>query len=231
MGDTLFNFLPPVEALEHTEAADLAAMILPELMRRWKTEGRSFCFYNLTLGNELPQVSLLAMSEALSWLIREGLLVQQPGHQAGWFVPARRAQSIHTKADIDSFIKAKQLPRGQLHPSIIQQSFSDFIRGDYSGAVFKAFREVEIVVREAAHLADTDIGVPLMRKAFDSKNGALSDPAQHESEREALSHLFAGAIGSYKNPSSHRRVELDAEQATEMIMLASHLLKIVDSRK
>lgn len=49
--------------------------------------------------------------------------------------------------------------------------------------------------------------------------------------REALSHLFAGAIGSYKNPSSHRRVDLDAEQATEMTMLASHLLKIVDAGK
>lgn len=149
-------------------------------MRRWRTEKRSFCFHNLTLGSELPQESLLAMSEALSWLIREGLLVQQPGHQAGWFVPSRRAQGIHTKSDVESYIKAKQLPRAQLHASIIQQAYSDFMRGDYSGAVFKAFREVEIVVRESAKFADTDIGVPLMRKAFDPKSGVLSDPAQHE---------------------------------------------------
>jgi len=51
-----------------------------------------------------------------------------------------------------------------------------------------------------------------------------------QGERQALSDLFAGAIGVYKNPHSHRQVSLDAEDAVEMIMLASHLLKIVDAR-
>lgn len=46
------------------------------------------------------------------------------------------------------------------------------------------------------------------RKAFNKDTGPLADMSHPEAERVALAHLFAGAIGSYKNPHSHRTVNL-----------------------
>jgi len=53
-----------------------------------------------------------------------------------------------------------------------------------------------------------------------------------KSERQATSNLFAGALGSYRNALSHRDVNIDdADEAMELVLLANHLLRIVDRRR
>jgi uncharacterized protein (TIGR02391 family) len=123
-------------------------------------------------------------------------------------------------------------PKALLHPSIANRVRAAFMRGDLDQAVFISFKAVEEAVRQAGGYNPTDIGTDLMRKAFDSEKGKLTDLSQPKAEREALSHLFAGAIGSYKNPHSHRTVNLtDPREAQEQVMLATHLLNIVDTRR
>ena len=131
---------------------------------------------------------------------------------------------------MEAYRKANLLPKELLHPMIDYKAYPLFLRGEYDTAVFQAFKEVEVAVREAGSYEKKDYGVKLMRQAFHPETGKLIDTNQLTAEKEATLALFAGSIGLYKNPSSHRNVDITAVEAAEAIIFASHLLKIVDSR-
>jgi uncharacterized protein (TIGR02391 family) len=172
--------------------------------------------------------------EGFQWMQNSGLIIPDPNVQNeknGWVVLTRRARKMDADTDFRQFALGQFIDRSLLHPTIANDVWKQFVRGSYATAVFEAMRSVEIAVREAAKFEQHDHGVPMIRKAFNKDTGPLTDQNQHIAERDALANLFAGAIGSYKNPHSHRSVPLnEAKEAFEMVMLASHLLGIVETR-
>lgn len=74
-------------------------------------------------------------------------------------------------------------------------------------ASFAAMKAVEVAAREVASLPNEILGVNLMRKAFSPKDGILRDLDAEKGEQQAFADLFAGAIGAFKTPASHRTVK------------------------
>ena len=121
------------------------------------------------------------------------------------------------------------MPETYVHPVIVEKSFRLLNDSQFESAVLQAFKTIETMIRERIGADQEDIGVKLIRKAFNPENGSLTNYDLPKAERESFCNYIAGAFGYYKNPCSHRDVEMDFISAFERIVVASDLLKIIEN--
>jgi uncharacterized protein (TIGR02391 family) len=246
----LSDIVPDADAILALEADELGLHIL-RVLAAWPSHLTSIelgSFTNSALGHsELPGQSAPypanqraalehAIREAWFWLEGAALLIPAPGYIGvnSRRVLSRRAEKLARERDPRRALASHRLSKDALHPRIREDVWALYHRGKFDTAVFEAMKAVEIAVRDAmAHNPSASLlGVKLMRAAFGPENGPLTDASCDQGERVARMELFAGAIGSYKNPHSHRNIALDdADEATEIILMATHLLRIVDARR
>lgn len=215
---------------------DLAGVLIelvPAVAQRGKFHFSSFFGHGLNLDAtwQHNKRSLeLAVSEAINWLISQGLAMRDPGQSGDWLVLTRRGEKLKSTVDFEAFRKAGILPTHLLPTRLNEKVRPLFMRGDYDVAVFQAFKEVEVSVRIATGFSSELVGRKLMAKAFAKDDGPLADRSLPIAERESEQLLFSGAIGHAKNPTGHRDVNLDRSDAARLIIFASYLLSIVAMR-
>jgi uncharacterized protein (TIGR02391 family) len=171
-----------------------------------------------------------AITEAVHWLRTKGFVMQHPSQSSACFVYVTKAG----EDVLDNGIAGHQM-RERLDVDVVRdlQPAKDlYLQGRFDTAAFEAMKAVEVAVRDAAqHPKDQQgselLGVKLMRAAL-GKEGSLADPNVDGGEQVAAMELFSGAIGLFKNPSSHRYVDFDDEVlAAEVVILADLLLRLL----
>lgn len=119
-------------------------------------------------------------------------------------------------------------PLTALHPKIVRRCKSYFENGQYDDAILNAMKAIEVEVRIRIGADPTEYGVNLITTAM------KKDPAQITfsavaAEQDAHYNLFKGALGSLKNPHSHRFVGVtDPIRTFESLALASLLMRMLD---
>lgn len=239
---SLSEAFPPPDELLKLEPEEIAVFLLDYLCDLERNKQRGMLSrYNFTLsshigpyagGNKTDEVAKV-ITEGWMWLEKEGMLAPRPGESVGdWIFVTRKGYRLREQANLQDYKQGYLLPKDNLDENLLRTVYPLFVRGDYDTAVFRAYKEIEVRVRTKAGLPDSLYGTDLMRTAFNVQNGKLTDMSLVASERQAMSDLFAGCIGLFKNPLSHREVDLDkSSEVAEIIMFANYLLRIVERCK
>jgi uncharacterized protein (TIGR02391 family) len=230
----LSDYVPNADALIALHPEDLG-MILLQLAQSMRGANIYETHFTIPLFNmnspQFPhhrkQEIMRAVAEAWQWMQNEGLLMHEPDTN-GLYCVTKKGAAIKSAADQHAYRHGNLLPVALLHPKLAEKVRPMFMRGDYDVAVFQAFKDIEVAVRKASKLTDSDIGRKLMQTAFRPEGGPLTVVGSDKGEQVGLMDLFSGAIGYCKNPASHRSPGYIDIEAAQLIAFASFLLNQVE---
>lgn len=236
----LKNYLPTAELVTSAPLVELAGCVLRDLAPNLQRDHDATCAHNycLGIGKEYGQdrmgphkQAMQAVAEAWAWLYSNGFICHHVDHGEQWMTLTRMGQAVSKAGGFAQWVEERELPSDMLETTLTTNALPFFRQGRFDTAVFEAFKTLEVEMRDAAGFGHDLVGVQLASKAFHPDEGPLADREAEKGERVALMNMMCGALGSYKNPHSHRRVEIGAREAREMLLMASHLLGIVQARR
>lgn len=185
-------------------------------------------------GHRQHREAIKALHEAWAWIFNHGLVVRDPDRDSDDGCVLLSRQGAEALARGIPWLRATQRLDVELVDVLAAKARPLFLRGEFEAAVFMAMKEVEVAVRELAGLDTSLIGTRLMQEAFrpprpaDGDAGLLHQAGVDQGEAVATMELYKGAIGLFKNPSSHRPVDFDdPTEAAEVILLADLLLRLL----
>ena len=226
------EIFPPIETVLEMEPEELAPFVLKHIQKSPNINRYNYVLASTEMieyaGKGYLKELQERLMEAFIWLEREMFVAPKPGEQGEWRFITRRGVRALQEEDFSAYTKGSLLSSETLRPILVRKVKPLFLRGDYDMAIFQAFKIVEVQVRDRGGYSNSDYGTELMRKAFNPETGSLTNKESERPEKEAMSHLFAGAIGLFKNPPSHRFIESIApEDAADLIRFTNFLLKML----
>lgn len=233
------EIFPSAETILDMEPEELAPLVLKFLN---ESGSQKLNMHNFSLGTDTDFITwagedprrqneiLQRLIVSWRWLEREMFVAPSPDEGGEWRFITRKGEKALQEEDFMTYVKDSLLPSKNLHPILARKVKPLFLRGDYDTAIFQAFKIIEVEVRKKGGYTNSDYGVDLMRKAFHPQTGSLTNAKSEQSEKQAMSDLFAGAIGLFKNPVSHRFIEnVSPEDVADLIRFTNFLLTMLGS--
>ncbi|WP_426593828.1 TIGR02391 family protein [Cellulomonas sp. McL0617] len=215
------------------EADEVVSLPLDELALRVLTDYRDNNEWNwrnwmlLAMQEAYPRRpdAVRALAEAWSWILNHGLVAPNLDKGDHAVVVSRQGEAFLDRGA--AWLRSVERLDVELVPALERTARPQFLRGDFETAAFVAMKEVEVQLRAISGLGHDLVGVKLAQEAF-RQGGPLHREETQAGEAVAIMDLFKGAIGLFKNPASHRRVDLsDATEAAEIVLLADLLMRLL----